>query len=549
MKPKLNRENWKYKKKLRKIINTCIYIPMIILCIFIVIYFYNSYKFNIGAASEKFIEMQENQIHNNMNIMSDKTTYVIISDEFNEVFKSDDLTDFDVLYKRILKFNKMLDRFFLSHENLKPVLYTSNKNIYQGKYIEKLNDNALDELKEETQNGEFHIKFEQINNKPCFSLMRQYSYSDKNFVILKISKEFSDFFSDYDFDMKYSIVLENKKTGEIVYNTEEEETKELYQRYADNKQISRTVIKCDDYFDDYTVYNFLDFTDLKNQMYILVITYMLILILLAIAINILVSRIVEMMTKRLSNVVSDMLLSDINSGILLKSDVYDEFEIIEKSVDKYKKEIISYNEKLIEYELKQLSNRVSPHFLYNILSAVRHDITDKKIYVTLDYLIAYYRKVFHHSETFITIEDELENILLYVDLLKYAYRCDFDFEIIYDAAQKKQLIISDIIQPLVENAFIHGINLISGMYGQIILEFKNADGKLIIEVKDNADLMDFDKINDVIKNSQKADSALKIINEKLKLYYGDSYRFDFLKKNDFSVCYIEIPQKNKEEQI
>ena len=106
-----------------------------------------------------------------------------------------------------------------------------------------------------------------------------------------------------------------------------------------------------------------------------------------------------------------------------------------------------------------LKSQVNPHFLYNTLDSIRIQAQldgDKKVADLLMRLVDFFRRSVKVNQPMVPLEDELELLEAYLELMCYRYpelRCAYDV----DPALYDQLVPNFILQPLVENSLLHGL--------------------------------------------------------------------------------------------
>jgi len=209
-----------------------------------------------------------------------------------------------------------------------------------------------------------------------------------------------------------------------------------------------------------------------------------------------------------------------------------------------------YQEKLVkrEMELKILQEKINPHFLYNTLDtinwiAMEHQVDDiSKMVIALSTM---YRKTFNRGRDLISIEDVMSSISCYLEIQQIRYGESFVYEIDCDEDSKNLEILNLIIQTLVENSIIHGME---GMKenGKIIIKTRKEGDFLNIEVADNGMGMDIEKLN-LIRASigslgMESESGLRNVQKRIKLYYGNEYgiKIDSMKGSGTSIR-VTIP--------
>ena len=145
---------------------------------------------------------------------------------------------------------------------------------------------------------------------------------------------------------------------------------------------------------------------------------------------------------------------------------------------------------IVESEQMALRAQMNPHFVFNALNSIQHFITMEDEMSANYYLTRFsklIRRVLENSKhSFITINEEIETLQLYLELEmlrfenKFEYNIDIDDEIDdYDTQ-----IPSMIIQPFLENAIWHGLMPKVGE-SKLNIEFEQEDNFIICKVKDN----------------------------------------------------------------
>jgi len=141
-----------------------------------------------------------------------------------------------------------------------------------------------------------------------------------------------------------------------------------------------------------------------------------------------------------------------------------------------------------ELEIKAIRSQMNPHFMFNALNSIQSLINNqqyKEANVYLEKFSLLMRRVLNNSgKTFISLSDELKAVSLYGELEKL--RFDFHFTINIENEINAELIEIPgmIIQPLVENAILHGIAQ-KGTAGKLEIHISMEASYLKIEVKDN----------------------------------------------------------------
>lgn len=187
------------------------------------------------------------------------------------------------------------------------------------------------------------------------------------------------------------------------------------------------------------------------------------------------------------------------------------------------------NEKLKrKYEIKLLQRQLSPHFLYNTLNSIRWIAMIKKqnqIKELVDALSRLLSYSLRNTDELVSIEEELTIINEYVKIQKVRYQ-DFNFVIDINTNIDDLKILKFLLQPLIENALIHGLSNIEG-FGEIVLSITTENKMLYISVIDNGVGIPRDRLSYIqdILNGENLDKhiGLKSIHERIQASYGSNF--------------------------
>lgn len=178
--------------------------------------------------------------------------------------------------------------------------------------------------------------------------------------------------------------------------------------------------------------------------------------------------------------------------------------------------------------LKQLQSQINPHFLYNCLFFIKSKAvvgdTDSVEAMALN-LGEYYRYITKADHSLTTLQDELkllENYLEIQNLRKQRIRYEMDIAEDLLGLQIPRLLI----QPLVENSIIHGIEKKIGQ-GSIRITASHTQESVIVTVADNGAGMTDEAVTALqarISETAREDGGCGLwnIQQRLKSHYGDS---------------------------
>lgn len=207
-----------------------------------------------------------------------------------------------------------------------------------------------------------------------------------------------------------------------------------------------------------------------------------------------------------------------------------------------------------ELELKQLQTQINPHFIYNTLESIHMmaEINDDLETSTMaEYFGSIIRYSMNRKINTVLLKDEMNIIDNYIYLQRIRFDQLFTIENLIPQDVLNCEIIKMIIQPLIENSIYHGLSECSGN-GKIIIQGEHLNNNLILTISDNGigideprliDLNDY--IND--KNNKFKGVALRNINRRLKLNYGEEYGLEIFSALGFGTSMrLTIPYIIKE---
>ncbi len=183
-------------------------------------------------------------------------------------------------------------------------------------------------------------------------------------------------------------------------------------------------------------------------------------------------------------------------------------------------------------ELKALQAQINPHFLYNTLDAVkwmsRKGMADE-IEELLNSLATFYRLSLSGGRETIPIRDELRHVGLYARIQGVRSRGAVSFAVDVAEDVMECGILKVTLQPLVENAILHGIMEKPDKRGAIRICGGREDGDVVLSVEDDGAGMGEERLAGLLDASGAARSGFGVrnIHERFRLYYGAGYGLSF----------------------
>jgi len=181
-----------------------------------------------------------------------------------------------------------------------------------------------------------------------------------------------------------------------------------------------------------------------------------------------------------------------------------------------------------QLKLELLQANINPHMIYNTLATIKwktEQLGAKEIEQVVEKLIWFFKYYLNAGEMVATIGQELELIRNYIDILKFTYHLDLDEHITVDDAIKDAATLHLILQPIVENAILHGIRP-SKKKGILAIRIEQVGGQIEMSIEDNGVGMSESVVDKLLKGEYSTSLngyGMKNVIERIKLYFGSSY--------------------------
>ncbi|MBC7960391.1 MAG: histidine kinase [Vallitaleaceae bacterium] len=213
----------------------------------------------------------------------------------------------------------------------------------------------------------------------------------------------------------------------------------------------------------------------------------------------------------------------------------------------------------LQAELEVLQSQINPHFLYNTLNSIKALADINKMYdisIMIKNLSDLFRYNLNTSRHVVSLSDEINHLknYLYLQQIRFSDKYKVEWHIDPSALQCECLRL--VLQPIAENAIIHGFkNIIKG--GILRVEIFLQNENLSISISNNGDLISDDalhQINQALAHETLSQLKLRTekigiynVNTRIKLYFGNAYGLHFMIKEGFTCVTINLPIKNERE--
>lgn len=190
-------------------------------------------------------------------------------------------------------------------------------------------------------------------------------------------------------------------------------------------------------------------------------------------------------------------------------------------------------------EMRALQSKINPHFLFNALNAISSSIrlnpdTARQLIINLS---RYLRCNLELNDELIDIRKELHQIQDYIAIEQARFGAKLT--VIYDIDDDVSVRIpSLLIQPLVENAIVHGIQPCKGK-GVVVIAVKDQGDRVKISVKDTGHGINQETIDRVARNEMPGHNiGLLNVHHRVSLLYGEGLHIRRLEPGTEIAFYI-----------
>lgn len=213
-------------------------------------------------------------------------------------------------------------------------------------------------------------------------------------------------------------------------------------------------------------------------------------------------------------------------------------------------------------ELKVLQEQINPHFLYNTLDMIYWMTMDRDNPEIADIVLKlaqFYRLSLQRGRNTVRLSDEIKQTELFIELLNLRSKKRVSLVLDLSDTAAGSEIMKLTLQPLIENAIIHGIFPSEKAEGVITVSARAESGYLHLSVHDNGVGMSAEQLRnlrqfiDVNQHKDDEDSGFGLKNtvNRLKISFGDDFYFDIESGADigskvsFTIPLIDRPDTER----
>ena len=204
---------------------------------------------------------------------------------------------------------------------------------------------------------------------------------------------------------------------------------------------------------------------------------------------------------------------------------------------------------LKETQLMALQAQINPHFLYNCLSAINSRAlvnSQPEISQMAQLLSTFYRTTLNKGNSETKLSNEIKNVKSYIEIQLILNDNLFDVAYQIDESLPEQEIPNLILQPLVENAIMHGILPNNTRRGVLFLTITQVNDLIHFTIMDNGLGIPPENLP-LLTQIQSEGYGLKNVHERLLLTYGKEYGLKINSiLNESTMITFSIPTQKRQ---
>lgn len=204
-----------------------------------------------------------------------------------------------------------------------------------------------------------------------------------------------------------------------------------------------------------------------------------------------------------------------------------------------------------EMEIKVLRAQISPHFLYNSLNTINYLAllqNSQNIHVLTASLIDLLQGAVNVDDQLISVEDEVKYVKSYINVQRYRFPQEIQVDYQIEKQVENYKVPKMILQPIVENAIIHGFAEVKKDSMLRIKAYAPDQKSLLFNITDNGIGMSAQKIESVLKNNSN-NSKIRFsgigvgnVDSRIKLQFGDDFGISiYSSEKVYTTVEVKLP--------
>jgi sensor histidine kinase YesM len=273
------------------------------------------------------------------------------------------------------------------------------------------------------------------------------------------------------------------------------------------------------------------------------------------------SKIATLITRRIK-ILKETTSGIANGNFLIRADVSgkdeiaklaEHFNIMVDKIIQLTREQYTSQIRIKEIKGELLQEQLNPHLLYNTLAVARitaarsgmHDM-----FKLFDDMINYYKRVLNRGQIISTVRSEIMMIRHYLSIVESVYKLNLATEYLIDEEVYDCWLIKLLLQPIVENAVMHGLKGIGG--GRLAISGQIREKVLRLSVRDEGSGMDPDVLKDVRRcmdgeSSEASGFGISNVVKRMRLFFPTcGFNVESV-HGEWTEVSIDLPSMGREE--
>ena len=530
----------KYRHKLTILLVISSLVPMTILAL----YSHNSMsklvRHNEVEDTSSILEQTRESIDSQIEVYTGLINYLTYSPDIEEVINEKNMDN----YVAYAKYTQIVDPLLTVpksyHDAINQIQIFADSIKVRHEYTLVPMDEIRQEWWSSQLNDEVQVQWLVNTEKPEIAAVRNIYEGKKRTAVLCITLDYNKIFKPLKniiSEESGTMVLDQKQN--IVYRDENIRDNDLADLKESDKileQISKEYVAVNSTSQNtgWKFYLYKTKRSVEKSVYQMLLTEIPLIAGCVLVIFILGMFFSRLFTRKIEQLTENM--DQVNHGsreVTVTSDAEDEVGVLIRSfrrmmgeIDRLISEVYENKIALKEFELKALTAQINPHFLYNSLSIINWmaiKSNQKEISKVTLALSTFYRTALSKGEDMVTVENCIRNIEAYLSIQLVMHDNDFTVEWKIDPQVKTEKVPKLILQPVVENALEHGLDVKEEGDKILQLSFLDAGDAVLLRVEDNGMGME-QSVAESLVTYQAEGYGLKNVNDRICLLYGEEYK-------------------------
>lgn len=279
------------------------------------------------------------------------------------------------------------------------------------------------------------------------------------------------------------------------------------------------------------------------------------LALVALVVTILIVSGIVKSVRKLQDATKQVSIGDFSARVHVKTN--DELEVLADGFNNMAENMQGLLDKIKEDEakirrtdLRLLQEQINPHFLYNTLDTIVWLIEGNESDQAVEMVVTlsnFFRLVLSKGKEFISMKEEEQHILSYLQIQEMRYHDIMEYDVQIDKILYDYQIPKLTLQPLVENALYHGLKY-KRAKGYIHVNGEKEGDTIRLVVRDNGVGMEEDELaflqKEIKKPCQETEKGFGLanVNERIQTYFGQEYGITIeSKKGKGTIVEVVLP--------